>query len=792
MTQICEYAYAQGGIRFASGEAIVKVLIDGELRELSVVRNGKGASRLDQGEITLRDLEAYIPEGETLALTVKHDGVEITLQLDPRNAMGEKGRVGVDSLKDAIAGLNPVQRAVLADMQLETLPYGTQNAEEALTRLRWALEQSDRLRVSDDAVKNMTGLLDKETTALLVERHPDTASRVAFGIAKGSADAEMLASVSQSTREVLQQAGYLSENGGIPALEKLGISVEDVAELARLGAVIDKEYGVLVQGVPVVAWHIARSGGLQKADLLREAATVTASAHLEDSNGIKYFLEGPVLDINGEKIVFGADPRSDFGDGVSKLARNPYEIAGLDPKSAEGRAAALQYTAALAAVDASSRKCIESVADRCSADGRCLECVTSPMGSLRETARALVGKPERGNHDNTFVDALLYSASRGDEAARREFEALAALGERMVDVERRGSDQWLITPTMREEFRSKATMAYQLTDGMRLDAMSRWRTEAHAQIESLEKSGSVSTEWAAHLHQEADKWSADIGFGNKTRDVISSELSTLTETTCPSTGSHRTSGVGLEDLFLVHETAYPPQFDESGNVLLRPTGDYDERAPRTSIHFAVNHVVEGHMWRQGDGAQHAIVVRLQDVLDQNPGSLDCLYTIDSLLSPMPGEPLVLPAAAVRTINYADIKSSQGSATSDGSIQDAKATAVHNAMTTIQRTLTGDPEATVLSFPGGMHYSSSSADRRLAELADELGVVSGLHQNLASSVFERVAPMGEATVEAIHQFSPSAAQLADLSDGARARMMTQGRWRGPEARVVRDPNENSFI
>jgi hypothetical protein len=362
----------------------------------------------------------------------------------------------------------------------------------------------------------------------------------------------------------------------------------------------------------------------------------------------------------------------------------------------------------------------------------------------------------------------------------------------MVDVERRGSDQWLITPTMREEFRSKATMAYQLTDGMRLDGMSRWRTEAHAQIESLEKSGSVTTEWAAHLHQEADKWSADIGFGNKTRDVISSELATLEETTCPSTGSHRTSGVGLEDLFLVHETAYPPQFDESGNVLLRPVGDYNERYPRTSLHFAVNHVVEGHMWRQGDGAQHAIVVRLQDVLDQNPGSLDCLYTIDSYLSPMPGEPLVLPAAAVRTINYADIARTAGPTTTDDGTQDAKATAVHNAMTTIQRTLTGDPEATVLRFPGGVHYSSSSADRRLAELADELGVTTGVHQNHASSIFEAVPLMEEATADYIHQFSPTAKQLSQLSDGARARMMTHGRWRGPVARVVRDPNENSFV
>jgi hypothetical protein len=792
MTQICEYAYAQGGFRFVSGAATVKVLIDGEERELSVVRNGKGASRLDQGEITLRDLESHIPEGETLDLTVMHDGVKLTLKLDPRNAMGEKGRTGVDGMKDAMAHLNPVQRAVLADLQLETLPYGTQNAEEAVTRLRWALEQSDRLRVSDEAVKNITGLLDRETAELLIARHAETASRVAFGIAKGSADAEMLASVSQAARDALHEAGYLSDKGGIPALEKLGVSMDDVAELARLGAVIDEEYGVLVQGVPLAAWHIARSGGLQKADLLREAATVSASSHLEDANGTKYFLEGSVLDINGQKIVFGADPRSDFGDGVSKIARNPYEIAGLDPKSAEGRTAALQYTAALAAVGETSRRCFESSADRCSADGLCLECVTSPMSSLRETARALVGQPGRGTLDNTFVDALLYSASRGDEAARREFEALAALGERMVDVERRGSDQWLITPTMREEYRSKGVMAYQLNDGMRLDGMSRWRTEAHAQIESLQKSGSVTSEWAAHLHQEAEKWSADIGFGNKTRDVISSELSTLEETTAPSTGSHRTSGVGLEDLFLVHETAYPPQFDDEGNVLLRPTGDYNERYPRTSLHFAVNHVVEGHMWRQGDGAQHAIVVRLQDVLDQNPGTLDCLYTIDSYLSPMPGDALVLPAAAVRTINYSDIMGNAGSSSADEAVQAVKATAVHEAMNTIQRSLTGDPDATVLRFPGGTHYSSSSADRRLAELADELGATTGLHQNHASSRFERVPPMDESGAHDIYQFSPSAADLANLSDGARARMMTHGRWRGPESRIVRDPNEDSFV
>jgi hypothetical protein len=790
MTQICEYAYAQGGFRFVSGEATVKILIDGELRELSVVRNGKGASRLDKGEITLRDLEAHIPEGETLALTVHHDGVDLTLQLDPRNAMGEQGRTGIESMKEAIASLNPVQRAVLADLQLETLPYGTQNAEEARTRMLWAIEQSDRLHISPNAVKNMAALLDKDSAETLIARHADVASQLAFGIAKGSADAEMLASISPGVREALQGAGYLSETGGVPALERLGVSADDVAELARLGAVIDKEYGVLVQGVPIAAWHIARTGGLTAANTIRDGALPATSSQLQDPNGKMYHLEGNVFTLDGTQVVFGADPRSSFGEDITLMARNPYELSGLDPASEAGRQAALQYTAALAAVGETANKCFESHAERCSADGLCIECVTSPMSALRETARTLVGKPERGELDNTFVDALLYASARGDKNARREFEALASLGERMVDVERFGAAQWLITPTMREEYRTKGIMAYQLNDEMRLDGMSRWRAGALEQIASLEQTGSVTPEWAAHLRQEAEKWSSDVGFGNKVRDVISSEISTLEQTTAPGAGSHRTSEIGLGDLYLVHETAYPPQFDDAGNVLLRPTGDYNERYPRTSLHFAVNHVVEGHMWRQGDGAQHAIVVRLQDVVDQNPGTLDCLYTIDSYLSPMAGEPLVLPSSAVRTIDYAKVSATTG-ATGDA-MQEAKATAVHEAMTTIQRAVTGDPEASVLRFPGGMHYSSASADRRLAELAEELGATTGLHQNHVSSRFERVEPMADSAAFDISQFSLRASELAQLSDGARTRMMTHGRWRGSSSRIVRDPNENSFV
>jgi hypothetical protein len=159
---------------------------------------------------------------------------------------------------------------------------------------------------------------------------------------------------------------------------------------------------------------------------------------------------------------------------------------------------------------------------------------------------------------------------------------------------------------------------------------------------------------------------------------------------------------------------------------------------------------------------------------------------------MPGDALVLPAAAVRTINYSDIMGNAGSSSADEAVQAVKATAVHEAMNTIQRSLTGDPDATVLRFPGGTHYSSSSADRRLAELADELGATTGLHQNHASSRFERVPPMDESGAHDIYQFSPSAADLANLSDGARARMMTHGRWRGPESRIVRDPNEDSFV
>ena len=788
MTAMCDFVYAKGGIRFASGAATVRVTIDGVERELKVVRNGKGRSRIERGEIKLSDLESHVGPGETLAMTVHHRGVPFELQLDPRNAMGGQGRRGVKELQDTIAGMTPVGRAVLAEMQLETLPDGVQNADEARERLKWALGQSDRVNISPAATSNIAGLLDEEAAELLLAKHPNVASRIAFALAFGQS-ATTEAQLSPEALAVFQRAGVLRADGTLAALDGFDVDESDLAELAARGAVINDEHGLLVEAVPLSAWLMTRRGGLARTWELTNASPQGASAVRTDRDGTDHHLTARVWGLGEDKVVFGAPADSQWGSDVKVMPRNPYVLAGLDPMSAEGRQKAIEYTAAIAAVTSVGRNCMESAAGRCAVGSRCLECITDPMWSLRYAASALTGIEHGGRSaDNTFVDALLYRAARGDAAAEQEFAVLAELGERMVNVQRRASQQWSVTPRMREEYKATHPNSYTLIEPMVTQATTAWRDEQLTRIASMAVNGEITPEWAEHLTAEAEKWSAERGFGTKYRDTVAGELEALKATTTPTYG-YRTAEMGLDEMYFVHETEYAPQYDEAGNVVLRPAGDFNERYQRSSVHFSVNHTAEGHMFRQGDTAKHVIVVRAKELIEANPGALDCLYAIDSHLSPMPGEPLMLPANAVRTLDYASI---EGAESGDGSArQETRTSRVFEVMTELQRELTGDPEARLIQFAGGPHYSTPNVDQRLYELADELGVASGIHQNLASSRIERVAPLEEMTHQTMDQTAFSVEELATMNHGARARMMTHGRWVGVGS-VRAESDEDSIV
>ena len=256
MADICEYFYTDGGLRFESGSGVVRLVIDGEERELRVVRNGKGQSRVEAGEITLRDLESHVQQGETLSVAFDLNGERVMLGLDPRNAMGENGRTQSSRLSEVVAGLTDAQRDAVARAQVETLPYGTKNAEEARERLRWALNQGSLTGVSRESLCNVAQILDEEMTKQILAAHPEMASALVFGLARGSADADLVVGVTAEARAVLTREGYLTTNGSIPALEGLGD--ETIADLREAGAVLDKTYGALVGTVPLSTWVLTR------------------------------------------------------------------------------------------------------------------------------------------------------------------------------------------------------------------------------------------------------------------------------------------------------------------------------------------------------------------------------------------------------------------------------------------------------------------------------------------------------------------------------------------------------
>ena len=256
MAEICEYFYTEGGLRFETGSGVVRLTIDGEERELRVVRNGKGRSRLEDGEITLRDIEAHVREGATVPVEFLLDGERVTLALDPRNAMGERGRVQSAELSKVAEGLSTAARAAVARTQIETLPYGVKNADESLERLRWALEQGELTGVSRDALCNVAQILDEDATMRIITAQPELASKLVFGLARGTADAELLTNTTPAARNVLAREGCVMINGVVPAFR--GLDQETIADLRDAGATIDRTHGALVGDVPLSTWVLTR------------------------------------------------------------------------------------------------------------------------------------------------------------------------------------------------------------------------------------------------------------------------------------------------------------------------------------------------------------------------------------------------------------------------------------------------------------------------------------------------------------------------------------------------------
>lgn len=228
----------------------------------------------------------------------------------------------------------------------------------------------------------------------------------------------------------------------------------------------------------------------------------------------------------------------------------------------------------------------------------------------------------------------------------------------------------------------------------------------------------------------------------------------------------RMSDLSVDDLFLVHETKYDFPVDDDGNIVIRPLGDYELtsdsgekiRYERDTVHFALNHLAQGHLMRQRSNNSKIVIVPLKDVLDRNNGSLDTLYSVDTYLTPKPGEGILLPAGRYRTIDVGD-----------GDGVDEK----------VSETLK-DMGARHI-FEPGEYGSSRGADAAVYRVARDLGANFGTHSNLPHSSIEAVNRKDPSTPRGV-QYEVTASQLARLSDNSRMRIAKTDRWSGSLAKV----------
>jgi hypothetical protein len=323
-----------------------------------------------------------------------------------------------------------------------------------------------------------------------------------------------------------------------------------------------------------------------------------------------------------------------------------------------------------------------------------------------------IGLNEEGNDSKTEASSILYAATRGDTDAQKRLDDLAEAGQKTVDASRKNIAQ------------------------LRQETIDR---EAAAREKTLSELRRALPDASEEEIQRRARPSRSNGF----------------------------SGLSVDDLYLVHETTYEPQYDSDGNLVIRPTGDYpmldengqplldDNGRPwdtyRGTIHFSINHRVSGHQQRETPEASNVIMIPLKDVIAANPGALDNLYGVDTYLTPPPGEPLKLPASAVRTL-----KLEKGETDPWGK--------VHTELESMGMS----PDVRMY---GGTDSVGLDADQRISGIAAQLDVENKMHSHSDNAHFEKTRKHDGMS------FPVTPGIFANLSRNALLRLMHQDRWSG---------------
>jgi hypothetical protein len=289
------------------------------------------------------------------------------------------------------------------------------------------------------------------------------------------------------------------------------------------------------------------------------------------------------------------------------------------------------------------------------------------------------------------VSALTYAASRGDNVAFNELQRLASVGQKMLTEERLKATQQIL---------------------------------------------SQNPNW-----ENPNFWNGKQGIRVKTGQKDAD-------------GASIYRPMGIDDMFLVHQTDYAPTFDNNGNIILKPFGDFpntdkatgqqmmDEvtgkpsaSIDRDTLHFTINHLVGGNYARPAPTSNsNVIIIPLRDVLDANPGSLDNLYAIDTFLTPKPGEGLVIPMQNGKVLYQGQFQADE--------FNDA----VKAAINEVGRRHNRSPEYEAALIEGGGHYAGTpNVDKRISQVGIQDiaaqypeyrgGVIGTIHASHPNKTFE---------------------------------------------------------
>ena len=346
---------------------------------------------------------------------------------------------------------------------------------------------------------------------------------------------------------------------------------------------------------------------------------------------------------------------------------------------------------------------------------------------------ATIGAMLEDKDNSGYASALLYSSSRGDKDAEKELQRLAAVGK-------------------------------------------------------------------AHRTSKKDKYVAKIEESMGDIDWISKGDENTLFYGINENYEYTPTVIDTRDLFAVHQTSYKPTIDENGNLILRPTEDFGDnrkddgtgpmRYHRGSIHFSLNHLVQGHMDRQSPtGESYAIITGINSILENNPDSLDNLFGVDTVMTPKPGEGLVMPRGTYRIVrlpsaadmgiekwmpesgNIARLTDEERIRDMNEAIQfQAAQKQVIDEMLDEMGKETYGPDYKPKKFPGGMHGTSYAVDSRIEYLASLLGVKSTAHHNLPIWKYEQLSYLDEPLMRNISRIE----NTWDMSINAMLRLMNSDR------------------